>query len=100
MKIKHHAFKTSTQLQNPTYAIFTLINSLFNKMSVAFVYILNILYSYFRIIINFISKGNRSERRQQAAAKENVAAKMKNSLLSTSMGWEAMGLNCSKEDLG
>lgn len=51
---KNNAFKTSTRLENRTYAIFTLTNSLFNITSVELVYILSILYSYFGIIINFM----------------------------------------------
>lgn len=102
MKIKNNAFKASTRLQNCTHAIFTLTNNLFNIMSVELLYTLNIVYSYFRIVINFMSKENISERRQQAAAKEIVAAKMKEITCSPyrlGLGWEAMGLNGSKEDL-
>lgn len=46
-------------------------------MLVESVYILNILYSYFRITFNFMSKEDRSERGKQAAAKEKFVAKMK-----------------------
>lgn len=77
MKIKNNAFKTSTRLQSCTHAIFTFTNSLFNIMSVELLYTLNIVHSSFRIVINFMSKENISERGQRAAAEEIVAAKMK-----------------------
>lgn len=46
-------------------------------MSVELLYMLNIVHSSFRIVINFMSKENISERGQRAAAEEIVAAKMK-----------------------